>query len=1010
MDSRRLATSSGLRQPSSRVSTKGEMLAGPKRSPAAAPAPEAKRKPGVSPGRPKSRQQEPECASPVLGSSLHAPEAPPAISMQPLGGATCTLGSSLAASALSTSAALNTSALNTSSASASGKPEDRIRVSLRVRPLTEAEMGRAVVIKTEGGPNELQFDMLACTYVDRCKTFTADQVFREHASQEHVYNSIARGCVSDFVRGYDSLLIAYGQTGTGKTYTVVGNNTSNREDPKRGLLPRAADQIFTELNSEEDEWAYIVSMNMFQIYKEQIFDMLGGPSGAPHAAADKLDIREDSAQGVYVEGLSEHAVARPIDLLRKLKEGMERRSERDTKSNAHSSRSHAVTVITLRRWRKAEAAEAGAAAVVVSRLCVVDMAGSENVKKSGVRAEGMEEAKQINLSIYTLGNVIESLVRQSPHVPYRESRLTRFLEPFLAQSGKVSVVVTLSPSATAYEETRSALAFAEKAMRVPTRAVQNVVVPPEVEARLLRAENGRLREELREARAALEAGEERAGRLRAEAAHQRAEGEALRRRLAEVEGELRDSEASGSTVFRGGATAPVPAGHRRAASSDSDRTCGACEAWRLRAEAAAAEAEAARGRWRTWRPASSGSGPAPRPPPRPPRRPRPRRGLAEAGVGAGAEEGGPRSRMRAGTPAAAASAASAALASGSEEEADGGEEEEGPAQAAASTPSRRRRRAPPGVRRPAVDGVEAACGELRGAAGEAARARAAEAEAGAELARERKHTEYLERIVRIQDDWLREEREKGRRGRRRWRRRGRRRAGERLGAVLTGVTDIPEVLEQLAACLARLRAAAAAAAAAAAEAEAVAPEGPAGRLLARAAAPRGRRRASAGPPPRCATLPAAAAAGPPELPARRLPRAESAGGASCAGGDTDAASDLCNLGSERSLEGSPDPSGLAAGHRDEPVPFASSPDRRLLVAPLPGGARGSPRVQPCAPQAGAQAPATTPARAAAGARAPPATPSSASRAGEIRSRYAQALALRGPGHAPAPAARQLPFA
>lgn len=240
------------------------------------------------------------------------------------------------------------------------------------------------------------------------------------------------------VAGYHGTVFAYGQTGTGKTHTMLGPSVEGDGGQESvGLTPRCLSDLLAGLRRMEagEGWQWRVEASYVQIYCELVTDLLD-PTGQP------LRIREDAAGEVYVEGVTSRPIAEVQDGMELLREGARNRAVADTRMNAESSRSHAALLLRVERRRQEQGQGQGGRVrhrVVRGQLFLVDLAGSERVGKTGVRGTQLSELRAINLSLSALGNCIGALSEgRLRHVPYRDSKLTRLLQNSLgACSGLV---------------------------------------------------------------------------------------------------------------------------------------------------------------------------------------------------------------------------------------------------------------------------------------------------------------------------------------------------------------------------------------------------------------------------------------------------------------------------------------------------------------------------------------------------------------------------------------------
>jgi len=287
-----------------------------------------------------------------------------------------------------------------------------------------------------------------------------------------VYNSAVKDVVEDVMKGFNGTVMAYGQTGAGKTYTL-----GNVDPTAIGMIPRAVMEIFRA--AQQDSFnIYTVTMSYIQIYMELIHDLL-------HPTDENLQIREDANNGVYLAGVHEEQVRSLEECLHWLEVGEKNRVFAYTHLNAHSSRSHAVVMLTVVKSRKyltnAEKAEVRRAEkegvltqkVKVGKLYLVDLAGSERLKKSGSIGIRADEARCINLSLTTLGMCINARATESTHVPFRSSKLTRLLQESLGGNAKTTLVVCVADAREYADETLQSLQFGSRAMSVKNKPVVN---------------------------------------------------------------------------------------------------------------------------------------------------------------------------------------------------------------------------------------------------------------------------------------------------------------------------------------------------------------------------------------------------------------------------------------------------------------------------------------------------------------------------------------------------------
>ena len=362
--------------------------------------------------------------------------------------------------------------------------DDTVKVVVRVRPPLERELSghtpysQAFAIESSERSDSLtlseNLNSIASGGVENgiiynTYRFGFDRVYSPEAKQEQVYCESARDVVMNVLQGYNASIIAYGQTGAGKTHTMTGSLTGEY----RGIIPRAVDDVFDHISHDcgttvGDPVNYLVRASYLQIYNEVISDLLKPEN-------KNLTVREDSKRGVFVEGLSEWVVRNPSDVYDLMSRGSEARMKGATRLNELSSRSHAIFILVVEKSYIVESGGDGGGShrtVRMGKLNLVDLAGSERVHVTGARGARLEESKKINQSLSALGNVIGALTdpkRQQvkgAHIPYRDSKLTRILEDSLGGNCKTTFVAVISPAVEAFSESLSTLKFANRAKRV----------------------------------------------------------------------------------------------------------------------------------------------------------------------------------------------------------------------------------------------------------------------------------------------------------------------------------------------------------------------------------------------------------------------------------------------------------------------------------------------------------------------------------------------------------------
>ena len=347
-----------------------------------------------------------------------------------------------------------------------------VNVICRFRPMNDLE-------KTTG--NETVADFTSPTsltfHSSREKNvyrFNFDRIFPPSSTQQDIYDFGVKGIIESVLDGYNGTVLAYGQTSSGKTYTMQGEMDEER---RQGIIPRMINHVFKYIYQNEGT-DFMIKVSMIEIYQEKIRDLFD-------CSRNNLNIREDSIKGIYVDGASERYVGCPNDVLALLEVGSENRAVAATNMNEHSSRSHSIFILTINQTNKQQGFSK------IGKLYLVDLAGSEKISKTGATGHTLEEAKNINKSLTTLGRVINSLTDgKSTHIPYRESKLTRVLQESLGGNSKTCLIITCSPSIYNESESLSTLRFGERAKKIKNK--------PKINKEVTVAELQKLVEQLKE--------------------------------------------------------------------------------------------------------------------------------------------------------------------------------------------------------------------------------------------------------------------------------------------------------------------------------------------------------------------------------------------------------------------------------------------------------------------------------------------------------------------------------
>lgn len=346
--------------------------------------------------------------------------------------------------------------------------EENVKVFCRVRPPSARELdsGYRACVEVDEEAN--------CVRVATQPTpspFTFDHVAGTETDQESVFKLVGRGVSEGCLEGYNGTIFAYGQSGSGKTYTMLGpGDGEGSDDHQRGLLPRVLDHVFAYVEREEQQsggrLSFLLKTSFLEIYNEHIHDLL-------EPGTRNLQLRESLDGGVYVEGLVHETVTSATEAHANVDRGAHNRRTAFTLMNALSSRSHSVFTIHIEaRDERGEVPRSR-----VARFHLVDLAGSERQRSTEAAGERLKEAANINKSLSALGHVINALVDRSQgrprHIHFRDSKLTFLLRDALGGNAKTHLIATVSPAAQCFAETLSTLRFASRAKNIRVNAVVN---------------------------------------------------------------------------------------------------------------------------------------------------------------------------------------------------------------------------------------------------------------------------------------------------------------------------------------------------------------------------------------------------------------------------------------------------------------------------------------------------------------------------------------------------------
>ncbi|XP_031963961.1 centromere-associated protein E isoform X3 [Corvus moneduloides] len=359
--------------------------------------------------------------------------------------------------------------------------EGAVTVCVRVRPLIAREnaSGDKVSLHWRSENNTV-------SDVNGTKIFSYDRVFHSSDNTQQLYDGVAVPIIQSAVQGYNGTIFAYGQTASGKTYTMMGNEDS------MGIIPKAIQHVF-KIICEIPDREFLLRVSYMEIYNETITDLL-----CDSRKKKPLGIREDVNRNTYVEDLIEEVVVAPEQVMEWIRKGERNRHYGETKMNEHSSRSHTIFRMIIESRERSDPANANCdGAVMVSHLNLVDLAGSERASQTGSEGVRLKEGCNINRSLFILGQVIKKLCDDpSGFINYRDSKLTRILQNSLGGNAKTVIICTITP--VSFDETLSTLQFANTAKGMKNTPKVNEVLDDDALLKRYRKEILDLKKQLEE--------------------------------------------------------------------------------------------------------------------------------------------------------------------------------------------------------------------------------------------------------------------------------------------------------------------------------------------------------------------------------------------------------------------------------------------------------------------------------------------------------------------------------
>ncbi|XP_032042690.1 centromere-associated protein E-like [Aythya fuligula] len=359
--------------------------------------------------------------------------------------------------------------------------EGAVTVCVRLRPL----LARESALGDEAAPH-WRSEGNTVSEVSGARAFSYDRVFHSSDNTQQLYEGVAVPIIQSAVQGYNGTIFAYGQTSSGKTYTMMGNKESV------GVIPKAVQHVF-KLICEIPDREFLLRVSYMEIYNETITDLL-----CDIRKKKPLGIREDVNRNTFVEDLTEEVVVSPQEVMEWIRKGEKSRHYGETKMNEHSSRSHTIFRMIIESRERSDLANANCdGAVMVSHLNLVDLAGSERASQTGSEGVRLKEGCNINRSLFILGQVIKKLCDDpSGFINYRDSKLTRILQNSLGGNAKTVIICTITP--VSFDETLSTLQFANTAKGMKNTPKVNEVLNDDALLKRYRKEILDLKKQLEE--------------------------------------------------------------------------------------------------------------------------------------------------------------------------------------------------------------------------------------------------------------------------------------------------------------------------------------------------------------------------------------------------------------------------------------------------------------------------------------------------------------------------------
>ncbi|XP_042584715.1 kinesin-like protein KIF19 [Cyprinus carpio] len=349
--------------------------------------------------------------------------------------------------------------------------DHQLTVALRIRPLNDAEIEEGATTVAHKIDRQMVVLMDPCEDSDnvlrsnrsREKTYMFDVVFDYTATQEDVYVATTKNLIDGVIAGYNATVFAYGPTGAGKTYTMLGL------DSEPGIYIQTLNDLFRAIEDSTEDLDCSVYMSYIEIYNEIIRDLLNPSSGY-------LELREDAKGEIRIAGITEFSTCNAKEIMALLTKGNKQRTQESTAANKTSSRSHAILQVTVKQKSRVKDINEE---VRVGKLFMVDLAGTERASQTQNRGKRMKEGAHINRSLLALANCINALSEKggkgAQFVNYRDSKLTRLLKDALGGNSRTVMITHISPASSNFEESRNTLVYADKAKNIRNKVKRNLM-------------------------------------------------------------------------------------------------------------------------------------------------------------------------------------------------------------------------------------------------------------------------------------------------------------------------------------------------------------------------------------------------------------------------------------------------------------------------------------------------------------------------------------------------------